>query len=69
VVLIPSVIGQSVAQARLLIENTGLLVADVRTPDGQVLNDDTAIVVATTPAAGTQVAAGSRVSIQANAKR
>jgi eukaryotic-like serine/threonine-protein kinase len=68
VVLIPSVIGQSVAQARQLIENAGLLVADVRTPDGQMLNDDTAIVVATTPAAGAQVAAGSRVSIQANAK-
>jgi beta-lactam-binding protein with PASTA domain len=69
VVLIPSVIGQSVAQARQLIENAGLLVADVRTPDGQVLNDDAAIVVATTPAAGAQVATGSRVSIQANARR
>jgi eukaryotic-like serine/threonine-protein kinase len=66
VVLIPNVAGQSVAQARVLIENAGLVVADVRTPNGDPLSDVTAVVVQTVPAAGAQVAAGSRVSIQAN---
>lgn len=65
VVLVPSVVGQTVAQARQLIENAGLMVADVRTPDGNPLNDDAAIVSATTPAAGAQVPASSRVSLQA----
>jgi serine/threonine-protein kinase len=66
VVLIPSVVGQSVSQARLLIENAGLIVADVRTPDGNPLSDSTAVVVATVPGAGSQVATGTKVSIQAN---
>jgi eukaryotic-like serine/threonine-protein kinase len=69
VVLIPSVIGQTATQARLLLENAGLVVADVRTPDGQPVTDGNAIVVATTPASGAQVPAGSRVSIQANPPR
>ena len=69
VVLIPSVIGQSVTQARLLIENAGLVVADVRSADGQIISDGNAIVTATTPASGAQVPAGSRVSIQANPPR
>lgn len=66
VVLIPNVVGQSVSQARLLIENAGLTVSDVRTPTGEQVGDSAAVVVATVPAAGAQVAAGSRVSIQAN---
>ena len=66
VVLIPNVVGQSVTQARLLIENAGLTVSDVRTPTGEQVSDSAAVVVATVPAAGAQVAAGSRVSIQAN---
>jgi eukaryotic-like serine/threonine-protein kinase len=69
VVLIPNVVGQSVTQARLLIENAGLTLSDVRTPTGEQVSDSTAIVVATIPAAGAQVAAGSRVSIQANVRR
>jgi serine/threonine-protein kinase len=69
VVLIPNVVGQSVTQARLLIENAGLTVADVRTPTGEPVSDSTAVVIATVPAAGSQVPAGSRVSIQANGRR
>lgn len=69
VVLIPNVVGQSVSQAKLLIENAGLIVSDIRTPNGDQLSDSTAVVVATVPAAGAQVAAGSRVSIQANIRR
>ena len=66
VVLIPSVIGQPVSQARLLLENAGLVVADVRSPGGDPVSDPNWVVVATTPASGAQVAAGSRVSIQVN---
>lgn len=69
VVLIPNVVGQSVSQARLLIENAGLMIADVRTPTGDQVSDSTAIVVATSPVAGAQVAAGSKVSLQANIRQ
>jgi beta-lactam-binding protein with PASTA domain len=69
VVLIPNVVGQPVAQAKLLIENAGLLVSDVRTPEGDPLSDVTAIVTATVPAGGAQVAAGTKVSIQATVRR
>lgn len=66
VVLVPNVVGQPVAQARLLLEGAGLTVTDVRTPAGDPLNDETAIVSGTTPAAGAQVGAGTRVTIQAS---
>jgi beta-lactam-binding protein with PASTA domain len=66
VVLIPSVIGQPVSQARLLIERAGLVVADVRAPSGEAVSDGSWIVTATTPASGAQVPSGSRVSIHAN---
>jgi serine/threonine-protein kinase len=69
VVLIPNVVGQSVAQAKLLIENAGLLVSDIRTPEGDPLSDVTATVVATVPASGAQVAAGTKVSIQASVRQ
>ena len=69
VVLIPNVVGQSVSQARLLIENAGLAIGDVRTPDGDPLSDSTAVVIATVPPAGSQVAAGSRISLQAAIRR
>jgi len=69
VVLIPNVVGQPVAQARLIIENSGLVVSEVRSPTGEAVSDSTALVVATVPAAGAQVTAGSRVSIQANIRR
>lgn len=66
VVLIPNVVGQPVSQARLLLENAGLIIADVRTPTGDQVSDPAAVVVATVPAAGAQVAAGTKVSIQAS---
>ena len=69
VVLIPGVVGQTVAQAKLAIESAGLLVSDIRTPEGDPLSDMTAIVVATVPASGAQVAAGTKVSIQASMRR
>jgi eukaryotic-like serine/threonine-protein kinase len=69
VVLIPNVVGQPVATARQLLENAGLIVGDIKTPTGDPLNDEAAIVSATTPAAGAQVQAGSRVSIQAAPRR
>jgi beta-lactam-binding protein with PASTA domain len=69
VVLIPNVVGQSVSQARLVLESAGLVLADVRAPDGAQVSDSAAVVVATVPAAGAQVAAGSKVSIQANVRQ
>jgi eukaryotic-like serine/threonine-protein kinase len=69
VVLIPNVVGQSVAQAKQLIENAGLLVSDIRTPEGELLSDVTATVVATAPGSGAQVAAGTKVSIQARVRQ
>jgi serine/threonine-protein kinase len=69
VVLIPNVVGQPLSQARQIIESSGLVVSDVRTPTGETVSDSTAVVVATVPAAGAQVATGSRVSIQANIRR
>lgn len=69
VVLIPNVVGQPLSQARLIIENSGLVISDVRTPTGEAVSDSTAVVVATVPAAGAQVATGSRVSIQASIRR
>ena len=69
VVLIPNVVGQTVSQARVLIENAGLMIGDVRTPDGDQLSDSSAVVIATSPPAGAQVAAGSKISLQATVRR
>jgi serine/threonine-protein kinase len=69
VVLVPSIIGRPVSQARIALEGAGLSLGEVRTPDGELLNDDNAIVTASTPAAGAQVAAGSKVSLQATPRR
>jgi serine/threonine-protein kinase len=66
VVLIPNVVGQPVSQARLLLERAGLLVGDVRTPNGDPLNDENAIVSSATPPVGAQVQASSRVSLVAS---
>jgi beta-lactam-binding protein with PASTA domain len=65
VVLVPNVVGQRVAQARTILEAAGLEVADVRTAEGSAVTDETALVSSSTPGAGAQVAAGSRVSLQA----
>jgi beta-lactam-binding protein with PASTA domain len=65
VVLVPNVTGQPVSQARVLLEGAGLMVSEVRTAAGANVTDETAIVTNSTPAPGAQVAAGSRVSLQA----
>jgi beta-lactam-binding protein with PASTA domain len=65
VVLIPNVVGMPVAQAKLLLENAGLVVSDIRTPTGDPIDDPNAIVTSVTPAPGAQVPASSRVSVQA----
>jgi beta-lactam-binding protein with PASTA domain len=69
VVLIPNVIGQPVSQARTILEAAGLSVSEVRTLTGEPLNDETAIVQNSTPVPGAQVAAGSRVALQATPKK
>jgi beta-lactam-binding protein with PASTA domain len=66
VIVIPDVTGKSVADARRILDGAGLIVADVRTSNGDPLNDEAAIVNSTTPAAGSQVPASSRVTINAN---
>jgi beta-lactam-binding protein with PASTA domain len=66
VVLVPNAIGQPVSQARLMLDAAGLVVSDVRTSGGANVTDESAIVTATIPGPGSQVAAGSRVSLQAS---
>jgi beta-lactam-binding protein with PASTA domain len=68
VVLVPNVVGQTVAQSRVILEGAGLSVNDVRTLAGAAVTDENAIVSDQTPAAGTQVPAGQRVSLQAGAR-
>lgn len=64
VVLVPNVVGHTVAESRTILEAAGLSVNDVRTLAGGVVTDENAIVTDQTPAAGTQVSAGQRVSLQ-----
>lgn len=66
VVLVPNVAGQPVSQARFILDAAGLVVSDVRTPAGETVTDAAAVVTSSTPAAGAQVPAGSRVSLQAS---
>jgi serine/threonine-protein kinase len=63
VVLVPDVVGRSFAQARQLLEQIGLRVGDVSTEPGGG-NDGAAMVVSQSPAAGSQVTAGSRVGLR-----
>jgi beta-lactam-binding protein with PASTA domain len=65
VVLVPNVTGQSVSQARNILEAAGLVVSDVRTSSGAAVTDETMVVTATDPAAGAQVAASSRITLRA----
>jgi beta-lactam-binding protein with PASTA domain len=68
VVIVPNVVGRSVAQARTILENAGLGVADVRTPEGAAINNENAIVSEQTPGATAQVRAGDQISLQATTK-
>ena len=63
VVLVPDVVGRSLAQARQLLEQLGLRVGDVSAAPGGG-NDGAAMVVSQSPAAGSGVTAGSRVGLR-----
>ena len=68
VVLVPNVVGRTVAQARSILEGAGLSVSDVRSPTGSAVTDDSAIVSEQTPGATAQVPAGQRISLQTAAR-
>lgn len=63
VVLVPDVVGRSFAQARQLLQQIGLQVGDVAAEGGGNPSGN-ALVLSQTPAAGSQVASGSRVSLR-----
>lgn len=63
VVLAPDVVGRTLASARLLLEQVGLALGDVRSRDGSPA-DDAATVMSQSPAAGSQVARGSRINVE-----
>jgi serine/threonine-protein kinase len=63
VVLVPDVVGRSFAQARQLLQQLGLVVGDVSSEDGRTPGAN-AIVMSQTPAAGSQVSAGSQISLR-----
>jgi len=65
VVLVPDVVGKTVAQAKYVLESAGVTLGEVRTPDGNALKDDNAIISEQTPGATAQVAAGQRISVVA----
>jgi serine/threonine-protein kinase len=67
VVLVPNVVGRTVATARVMLENAGLTVSDVKNPSGGDVTDN-AIVSEQTPGATAQVPAGQKVSLIAAAK-
>jgi serine/threonine-protein kinase len=60
---VPDVVGRSFAQARQLLQQLGLAVGDVSSPNG-AQPDGSAMVMSQTPAAGSQVPAGSRISLR-----
>jgi serine/threonine-protein kinase len=60
---VPDVVGRSFAQARQLLQQLGLSVGDVTSPNGGS-PDGGAIVSSQSPAAGSQVVAGSRIALK-----
>lgn len=60
---VPDVVGRSFAQARQLLQQLGLAVGDVTTPNGRQ-PDGGAMVMSQSPAAGAQVAAGSKITLR-----
>src|SRR5690348_12534338 len=60
---VPDVVGRSFAQARQLLQQLGLAVGDVTSPNGGS-PDGGAIVSSQSPAAGAQVTAGSRIALK-----
>jgi serine/threonine-protein kinase len=60
---VPDVVGRSFAQARQLLQQLGLAVGDVTSPNGHA-PDGGALVMSQTPAAGAQVVSGSRIALR-----
>jgi serine/threonine-protein kinase len=63
VVQVPDVVGRAFAEARQLLQQIGLAMGDVSTESGDP-PDGAALVTSQSPAAGSQVAAGSRISVR-----
>src|SRR6185503_5453946 len=61
-VVVPDVVGRSLADARLLLRQVGLSIGDVQWGLGAVA-DASAAVVSQSPPAGAQAASGSRVNV------
>lgn len=66
-VIVPDVVGRSLADARLLLRQVGLAVGDVQWGLGAVA-DASAAVVSQSPPAGAQAASGSRVNLSVATK-
>jgi eukaryotic-like serine/threonine-protein kinase len=67
-VLTPDVVGRNFAEARQLLEQVGLALGDVTAPNGGQA-DASALVMSQSPAAGSQVARGSRINLQVGGPR
>lgn len=63
VVTTPDVVGRNFAQAQLLLQQVGLTMGDVSTPTGEAPSG-AAMVIAQSPAAGSQVARGARIDLR-----
>jgi serine/threonine-protein kinase len=61
VVIVPNVVGHSVAEARRMLEGAQLAVGDVSASDGG--NPESGVVASQSPPAGAQVATGARVTL------
>jgi serine/threonine-protein kinase len=64
---VPDVVGRSFAQARQLLQQLGLAVGDVNSPNGGT-PDAGAMVMSQTPAAGAQVVSGARIALRLGAE-
>ena len=63
VVQVPDIVGRTFAEARQLLQQIGLALGDVTTENGGN-PDGSAPVVSQSPAAGSSVAAGSRITLR-----
>lgn len=68
VVITPDVVGRNFASAKLLLEQVGLAVGDVRGENG-AQPSDAGTVMSQSPAAGSQVARGARINLQVGGPR
>ena len=68
VVQVPDVVGRSYAEARQLLQQIGLAIGDV-TADNGGTPEGSAIVMSQSPAAGSSVASGSRITLRVGSPR